>query len=77
MIANLEKKAEDLQKQLDAKLAEIKAEPPPAEPPAKAGETAKAPEPSEGAVNNVEKLVQDLQKSLEEAMGKLPPGAEV
>lgn len=77
MIANLEKKAEELQKQLDAKLAEIKAEPPPAEPPAKAGEAPKAPEPSEKAVTDLEKVVKDLQQALEESMGKLPPGAEV
>jgi hypothetical protein len=76
MVANLEKKAEELQKQLDAKLAEIKAEPPTAEPPAKAGQAQKAPEPSEKAVADLEKVVKDLQQALEESLGKLPPGAE-
>jgi hypothetical protein len=71
MVANLEKKAEELQKQLDAKLAELKVETVPPEPPA--GEPANAPEASEQAVGEVEKAVQDLQKALEEALGKLPP----
>jgi hypothetical protein len=71
MLANLEKKAEELQAQLDAKLAELKAEPPPPEPPT--GEPPKAPEPNEQAVGEVEKAVKELQQALEEAMGKLPP----
>jgi hypothetical protein len=75
MVANLEKKAEELQKKLDAKLAELKVEAAPPEPPA--GEPAQAPEASEKAVGEVEKAVQDLQKALEEALGKLPPGAPI
>lgn len=73
MIASLEKRAEELKKELDAKLAELKAPEAPApeaETPAAAGDAA---QPSEKAVGKLEAAVADLQQALEEALGKLPP----
>ncbi|MCB9936374.1 MAG: hypothetical protein H6840_11860 [Planctomycetes bacterium] len=71
MLSQLQKQAEELRKELDAKLAELKT-PPEAAPPEGAAPAAEAPQPSENAVSKLEKAVQELQSALDEHLGNLP-----
>jgi hypothetical protein len=74
-VADLQKKADELQNELDKKLADLKAKggEPPAEAPAAEAPTAEAPEPTQQAVDQLQQAIENMQKSLEEQLGKLQP----